>query len=113
MEQDFNKMSLKGQKGAIILVRTLLNNPQQFDYIKDTYLVKRHGSWQFRDKLSKMLYKGDGTMTSRQKRYLSKYDKNLSNNNKKYIRNAIILVTAVIIFGIFTGNIILRLKGVI
>lgn len=113
MRQEFEKMSIKGQKSAIILCRTLLNNPQQFDYIKDTYLVKRHGSWQFKDKLSVMLDKGDGNMTRHERQYLLKEDKKISNNNKKYIWNAVILVTTVIICGILTGNFILRLKGVI
>lgn len=111
MEQDFNKMSLKGQKGAIILVRTLLNNPQQFDYIKDTYLVKRHGSWQFRDKLSVMLDKGDDTMTSRQRRYLSKYDKKVSNNDKYYTILGIILVMTAVILGVWLGINLLMLQS--
>ena len=68
MEQEFNKMTIKGQKSAILLVRALLNSPEQFDYIKDTYLIKRHGSWQLKDKLSVML----DPKTKHEVNYLSK-----------------------------------------
>lgn len=81
MNKEFNKMSIKGQKGAIILCRTLLNNPQQFDYIKDTFLVKRHGSWQFKDKLSVMLDEVNGGLSDKEKKYLSKQDKKLSKDD--------------------------------
>lgn len=110
MNKEFSKMSIKGQKGAIILCRTLLNNPQQFDYIKDTFLVKRHGSWQFKDKLVSMLYEVNCGLSDKEKKYLSKQDKKLSNNNKKYILIGITTVAASIVFGFMIG--MMMIEGV-
>lgn len=113
MQDEFNKMSIKGQKSAILLVRALLNNPQQLDYIKDNYLKNCHGSWQLKDKLSVMLDKGDGTMTSHEKNYLLKQDKMISNNNKKYILQSVAVAGVVIAVGILIGYGILKIGGVI
>jgi hypothetical protein len=113
MKQEFEKMTIKGQKSAILLVRALLNHPQQLDYIRDTYLVKRHGSWQFKDKLSVMLDKGDGNMTRHEANYLLKQDKMISNNNKKDIIQAILVTSGTIAAGILIAVVMLRIGGVI
>ena len=109
MEQEFNKMTIKGQKSAILLVRALLNNPEQFDYIKDTYLKKCHGSWQLKNKLSVML----DPKTKHEINYLSKIDKKISNNNKFMITMGILAGIAVIGLGIMIGIVIAMKGGII
>jgi hypothetical protein len=109
MEEEFNKMTIKGQKSAILLVRALLNHPKQLDYIRDNYLVKRHGSWQLRNKLSVMLY----TNTKHEHTYLSRIDKTISNNNKKEVIQAILIAASVIIAGIGLAILVLKMGGVI
>ena len=109
MEQEFNKMTIKGQKSAILLVRALLNSPEQFDYIKDTYLKKCHGSWQLKDKLSVML----DPHTKHEVNYLSKIDKKISNNNKKYVIGGLALAASGIVAGIVIAVTVLKIGGVI
>ena len=109
MEQEFNKMTIKGQKSAILLVRALLNSPEQFDYIKDTYLKKCHGSWQLKDKLSVML----DPKTKHEVNYLSKIDKKLSNNNKKYIILGCTVAASGIVAGILLACFILKIGGIL
>lgn len=109
MQEEFNKMTIHGQKSAILLVRALLNHPKQLDYIRDNYLVKRHGSWQLRDKLSVMLY----TKTKHEHNYLSRIDKTISNNNKKEVIQAILIAASVIIAGIGLAILVLKIGGVI
>lgn len=109
MQEEFNKMTIKGQKSAILLVRALLNHPQELDYIRDNYLVKRHGSWQLRNKLSVML----DTKTKHEHTYLSRIDKTISNNNKKEVIQAILIAASVIIAGIGLAILVLKIGGVI
>lgn len=109
MQEEFNKMTIKGQKSAILLVRALLNHPKQLDYIRDNYLVKRHGSWQLRDKLSVML----DTKTKHEHTYLSRIDKTISNNNKKEVIQAILIAFTVIAAGILIATGVLKMGGVI
>ena len=109
MEQEFNKMTIKGQKSAILLVRALLNSPEQFDYIKDTYLKKCHGSWQLKDKLSVML----NPKTKHEVNYLSKIDNKLSNNNKKYIILGCTVAASGIVAGIVIAIAVLKIGGII
>ena len=113
MKQEFEKMTIKGQKSAILLVRALLNHPQQLDYIRDTYLKKCHGSWQLKDKLSVMLDKGDGKMTTHEKNYLLKNDKTILKNNIKYAILGILIAFTVIITGIEIAAWLLKIGGVI
>ena len=113
MKQEFEKMTIKGQKSAILLVRALLNHPKQLDYIRDTYLVKRHGSWQLKNKLSVMLDKGDGNMTKHEKNYLLKQDKMISNNNKKYIITGILIVFGTAVAGFLVAVAMLKMGGII
>ena len=112
MKQEFEKMTIKGQKSAILLVRALLNHPQELDYIRDTYLKKCHGSWQLKDKLSVMLDKGDGNMTKHEKNYLLKQDKMISNNNIKHIIFSLAVTAGLIVAGIMIGYGILKIGGV-
>ena len=113
MKQEFDKMTIKGQKSAILLVRALLNNPQEFDYIKDTYLKKCHGSWQLKDKLSVMLDTTESRLTKHEKNYLLKQDKLLSKNNIKWVIAGLIVASAAVILGICIGFWIARTGGVI
>ena len=109
MQDEFNKMTIKGQKSAILLVRALLNNPQQFDYIKNTYLKKCHGSWQLKDKLSVML----NPDTTHETNYLLKQDKVISNNNKKHIIHSILFTAGTVAAGIMIGILIMKIGGVL
>lgn len=113
MKQEFDKMTIKGQKSAILLVRALLNNPQEFDYIKDTYLKKCHGSWQLKDKLSVMLDTPNNKLTKHQKNYLLKQDKSLLNNDKFMVAMGILAGIAVIGMGIMIGIVIAMKGGII
>lgn len=109
MEQEFNKMTIKGQKSAILLVRALLNSPEQFDYIKDTYLKKCHGSWQLKDKLSVML----DPHTKHEVNYLSKIDKKLSLNNINKVLLSVAVASGFTVAGMGIAIVILKIGGVI
>lgn len=113
MEQEFKKMTIKGQKSAILLVRALLNSPEQFDYIKKTYLKKCHGSWQLKDKLSVMLDTPKSRLTKHEKNYLLKQDKLLSLNNIKWVAGSVAIAGLVLIIGILIGFWAAKIGGVI